>query len=131
MPEINSYADIIRDWEQLLTSAKANAETLPSIETHRLALETHLEATKGTKARQDSHTALRQQATQDLKAMVALGRELAIRLRGAVRADVGPKSELLVQFGMAPLRPRTRRSPAAPTTPEPPPDPAGAPKPAA
>jgi len=130
MPTISSYADIIRDWEQLLTAAKENAQSLPSIETHRFALETHLEATKVTKARQDSHTALRQQATQDLTAMVTVGRELAIRLRGAIRADVGPKSELLVLFGVAPIRPRTRRAPVV-TAPDPQPEPAGDPKPAA
>lgn len=134
MPEINSYADIIRDWEQLLTSARENTETLPSIEIHRLALEQHLEATKATKARQDSHTASRQQATQDLRTMITLGRELAIRLRGAIRADVGPKSELLVQYGLVPLRRRTRRAAAAPTPepqPEPQPGPGGDSKPAA
>ena len=117
MSNVNSYADVIRDWELVLTAAKENADTLPSIEIHRIALEAHLEVTKATKARQDSHTAARQQATQDLKGMITLGRELAIRLRGAIRADVGPKSERLVQFGVVPIRPRTRRAPA-PTPPE-------------
>jgi len=37
------------------------------------------------------------------------GRELAIRLRAVVKSNIGPKSERLVQFKIAPLRKRTRK----------------------
>lgn len=109
MPDINSYADVLRNWELLLTSVLEDAGLLPSVEIHRAALERHLLATKAVKARQDSHKAGRQEATQDLREMIAQGRELAIRLRSAVKADMGPKTERLVHFGMTPIRKRPRK----------------------
>jgi hypothetical protein len=110
MPEINSYADTTNDWEGLLVATLEHLAQLPSVEAHRTALEQHLQATKAVKARQDSHTAGRQEATQELKAMIVQGRELATRLRGAIRADLGPKNERLVQFRVKPIRRRTRRT---------------------
>jgi hypothetical protein len=109
MPDINSYADVLRNWELLLTSVLEDAGLLPSVESHRAALERHLLATKAVKARQDVHTAGKQEATQELRAMIAQGRELAIRLRAAIKADMGPRTERLVHFGMAPICKRTRK----------------------
>ena len=39
MPNNTSYADIIRDWEKLLASVQGDAVTLPTAESHRLALQ--------------------------------------------------------------------------------------------
>jgi hypothetical protein len=119
MPEINSYAGTTDAWERLLVATQENLEQLPSVEPHRSALEKHLQATKTVKARQDSHTAARQEATQELRAMIGQGRELVIRLRGAIRAELGPRSERLVQFGIAPIRKRTRRRKPEEPGPEP------------
>jgi hypothetical protein len=121
MPIINSFADVVLDWEGLLTGAQENLELLPSVESHRLALEQHLQLTKTVKARQEAHTAGRQEATQELRELLVRGRELAIRFRNVVRADLGPKSERLVRFGISPLRKRTRRSTPADGKPETPP----------
>jgi hypothetical protein len=118
MPIINSFAGVVLDWEGLLTGAQENLASLPSVESHRLALEEHLQLTKAVKARQEAHTAGRQEGTQEL---LARGRELAIRCRNVVRADLGPKSERLVRFGISPLRKRTRRSAPADGKPEQPP----------
>jgi len=60
------------------------------------------------KDRQDTATAVKQETTRELKQRLALGRDLAIRLRGAVKAAIGPRSELLKRFGMAPLRKREK-----------------------
>jgi hypothetical protein len=130
MPEINSYADTTNDWEGLLVATLEHLGQLPSVEAHRFALEQHLQATKTVKARQDSHTAGRQEATQELRSMILQGRELATRLRGAIRADLGPKNERLVQFGVKPVRKRARRAPVV-TPPDETKAPAGDPKPAA
>jgi len=124
MPQISSYADTIRDWDSLLTAVRTNSESLPDIERHRSAMELHMEVTREIKARQDSFLAGRQGATQDLKAALTNGRELAIRLRGAVKANIGPRNERLVQFGIAPLRPRRRTPTEKPETPPPAPPPA-------
>lgn len=68
---------------------------------------------KVLKARQESYQASRRLTTQELRALFMQSRELAIRLRGAIKADLGPKSELLGHFGIAPQRRRTRRAPVA------------------
>jgi hypothetical protein len=116
MPNKSSYADIIRDWEKLLASVQGDASNLPTAEPHRLALQQILDQIKAQKTRQDTLQATRQETTQDLNNLIVQGREQVIRLRGVVRAEVGPKNERLVQFGVAPLRKRSRRT----TTPTPP-----------
>ena|SRR5215208_2892417 len=110
MPNISSYADVIRDWELLLTAAGDNADLLANVERHRTALEKHLTETKALKGRQDSAAAERQASTQALNAKLEEGRELATRFRSSVKAEIGPKSERLVQFKVAPQRKRGRRA---------------------
>ena len=113
MPNNSSYADIMRDWEQLLTSAREDAPDLGEAERFRVSLEQHLEAIKVLKAKQDSTRATKQESTRELRTMIVEGRELAIRLRNVVRANLGPRSELLTKYGVAPLR--KRRKPEKPT----------------
>lgn len=85
---------------------------------------------RALKARQDSARAQRQKLTQELGKLLVEGRENAMRLRGIVKGQIGPKNELLVQFGMAPLRKRGPRS-AKPPEVKPPetPDPVATPRP--
>ncbi len=117
MGAVLSYADVIKDWEALLTALREHAPNLPNLEAGRIAFEEHLAKTKEMKARQDSQTAARQEATQELNKLLKDGGELAIKLRALVKGILGPKSERLVQFGVAPLRKR-RRKPAATPVPE-------------
>lgn len=58
------------------------------------------------KNRQEALIGARQEITQRLKVLVKDGQEAARRLRGAVKANLGTKNERLVQFKMAPNRPR-------------------------
>lgn len=128
MPEIKSYADLIRDWEKLLAACRDNAAALGSVEPLRLALEGLLAQNQEMKSRQDALAAQKQAATQELEALKEDGREAARRLRGAVKSLLGSRSELLVQFNMAPLRKRGARkvlvkqpgtpAPAVPKPPE-------------
>lgn len=134
MPSPTSFADMVHDWQTLLVAVRDNAEVLPNIEPQRAALEAALAEVSAIKARQNAHVASRQEATQELKAALVKGRELAIALRGAVKANLGPKSERLVQFRVAPLRRRPRRAktdeqPAESQPPVPAPAPAPAPEP--
>jgi len=119
MPNINSFADITHDWEQLLRAFADSAEILAPAEPQRASLERILSRVRETKARQDSHAAIRQQATQELDDLVKDGLEQARRLRGMVKGLLGTKTERLVQFSVAPIRPRSRK----PQKQEPPPEP--------
>ncbi|HEV2853819.1 MAG TPA: hypothetical protein VHC97_13535 [Thermoanaerobaculia bacterium] len=122
MPQIKSFADLIRDWDKLLAACRDNSEALASVEPQRLALENLLAQGREMKNRQDALAAQKQLATQELDALKEQGKEAARRLRGAVKSLLGSRSELLVQFNVAPLRKRGPRKvfvkpPAAPGTP--------------
>jgi hypothetical protein len=122
MPQIKSFADLIRDWDKLLAACQDNAAALASIEPQRLALENLLAQGREMKNRQDALAAQKQLATQELEALKEQGKEAARRLRGAVKSLLGSRSELLVQFNVAPLRKRGPRKlfvkpPEAPGTP--------------
>ncbi len=111
MPHTNTYTDVVFDWERLLAAVEEHAASLPDIEAERTALVQALQEAREMKAEQESFTASRQQATQDLQMTLDRGREMAMRLRGAVKFKIGPRNERLVQFGIAPLRRRPRRDP--------------------
>jgi hypothetical protein len=110
MPNTSSYADVIRDWQVVLAAVADHASTMPEAEELRAALEKHMAETVALKAQQDAAKANRQQRTQDLRKMLDEGRELAMRLRGFAKARIGPKSEQISQFGVAPLRKRGRQA---------------------
>ncbi len=118
MGSVLSYADVIKDWEALLTALRENAPNLPNLEASRIAFEEHVAKTKEMKARQDSQTAARQEATQELNKLLKDGGELAIKLRALVKGILGPKAARLVQFGVAPQRKRRRKAAAQPPVPE-------------
>lgn len=118
MPNINAFADLIRDQERLLAAFDDNAVLLAPAEPQRAAVEVNLKNLLEVKARQDSFAARRQETTQELVQLMNQAREDARRLRGMVKGLLGTKNERLVQFQVPPLRSRPRRS-AAKAKPEP------------
>lgn len=124
-----TFAQETRIWEGLLAAYMDNAELLVAAEPQKLALEAILSEAKVLKDRQESHTAAKQELTQQLDGLMDRGREAARRLRGAVKANLGTKNERLVQFKMKPIRKRGPRKPAVPPADTPPPAPPPAPTP--
>jgi hypothetical protein len=79
-----------------------------------------LSEARSLKARQELHNALRQELTQKIKDVVARGKEVAITIRAVAKGKIGYRSERLVQFKVAPVRRRVRKTPAVtPPDPEP------------
>lgn len=105
-----SFGNEMRDMEGALAAFADNAELLGGAEPQRAALAVIVAEIKVLKDRQDSHTAARQEVTQQLREAMTRGREAARRLRSAVRAILGTKNERLVQFKVAPLRKRSRKA---------------------
>lgn len=103
-----SYADFIRDWESLETAVTDHKEMLAGFEDHLVELQKARDEVKAVKAQQDLYAGAKQKATQDLGAALGRGKEAAVKLRGLVKAKLGPKNELLNRFGVAPVRRRTR-----------------------
>ncbi|HVS00739.1 MAG TPA: hypothetical protein VMW27_29230 [Thermoanaerobaculia bacterium] len=109
MAKLNTaFANEIEDLESLITATEEHQEILPTCIPHRQALVEQLGKIREGKALRDSLTASRQKATQDLQALLSEGRQRARRLRGAIQADLGLKTEQLVQFGIAPQHKRRR-----------------------
>ncbi len=109
MPEINSYPDVTDDWLGLLDASSKSPDLQPVIETERQALTAVLSEVQVLRGRQSELSALRQDVTKQLRETVARGKELAIKIRSLVRGKIGPRSELLTLWKVAPLRKRTRK----------------------
>lgn len=117
MPNLNSYADLTRDWQKLLDAFMDNAEAMAVAAPHKEALEQTLTQTQTLKAIQDSHAANRQQSTQRLLELFRQGREQARQLRGMAKGLLGTKNERLVQFDIPPIRSRSRSKATPPVDP--------------
>jgi hypothetical protein len=105
----HAYSDLTTDAEQILTSAAANPDLQPVVEKHRPQIEGELGGIKALKALQKQLTADKQKATQDLQAALKRLEDLLISLRAAIRGDIGPRSEKLVEYGITPLRKKRGR----------------------
>lgn len=117
MPDNTSQADVFLDWEGLVRAAEELEELVPSAAQYLPAMKAIFSEVKVLKVRQKSYEGSRRLATQELGDLLARGREQAMRLRGAIKSDLGPRSELLGRFGIAPLRRRIRRPPGEEPTP--------------
>jgi len=104
MANKNAQADFVTDWEATLTNCKNRAAELPDLSAYIVPLETLLAEAKALTARQKSLRGVKQQENLDLQEAMTRGREAAIRLRAALKAHYGPKSERLIEFGMRPRR---------------------------
>jgi hypothetical protein len=124
MPLINAHGEVFREIEGLLNASQAHAALLPGAEPLRNSLQQTLDQIRTVKAQQEEFEGRRQATTQQLGELIERGREEARRLRGFVRSQLGTKNELLVQFGVAPIR-RRSRSAAKPEVEAPPPAVAG------
>jgi hypothetical protein len=93
-------------WERVMGAAEAIRKELPYLETYRAQLGADLEYVKALRERRLALRAEKLQVTQDLRALVARGRELASRIQSGARALYGSDSGKLEAFG---VRPRSRK----------------------
>jgi len=122
MPNKTSYADLVRELERLLQAFNDNQGVMAPATPQRNTLEIALNDLKDMKSRQDSFAAQRQEATQQVEALMLRAREEARRLRGMAKGLLGTKNERLVQFQVAPIRSRPRLKPDPLPPPPPPPE---------
>jgi len=110
MPNADVFFRVVGDLEGLAGAVDENMAILPDVKTERTALSESLTKIKSLKERQISLTAARQETTQELLKALAEGRQVAERLRDAVKFKIGRRNERLVQFNIAPLRRRPRKA---------------------
>jgi hypothetical protein len=120
MPK-TSLADFVTDWEKLLKNVTDTAAELPNIDVYKTPLDQMLAEAKDGLALAAARIGVKQQETQDRQTLMKEGKEAASKLRSAIKAHFGPKSERLLQYGIKPIRKRTKKA-TTPATEEPVPE---------
>jgi hypothetical protein len=116
------HGTTLNGWQRLLTSMEANAQDFTPLEAYRTQMQSMLDAARLAAKEQTAMAAAKQDATQRLNDLLVEGRKLATFLRGGVKQRYGDKSEKLVEFDLAPARPKAKTpEPAKPPAPVPPP----------
>jgi hypothetical protein len=111
MPKV-ALADTLIDWHSLIANAGPLAEGDPQLASHLDALRARLDHVRETADRRLHLEGQLRQATQDLAADKAEGKNLAFRIRSKLKAIHGPTSPLLLAYGITP-RPESRHAPTA------------------
>ena len=127
MPSISAYGKTFRNWEGVIGAVNENLSRLPGAESLRDELVAIINESKALKVEQENLAGLRKAATQRLEALRDEAWDKFRRLQALVKSHLGPKSEQLPQFGVAPDRPRSKQpkrnkkkaeTPANPPAPE-------------
>ena len=124
MAKETTYKGMLGDWDQLITMLAENSTELPHLEGSRLKLEELLKLGLDIAAKQAMLRADKQDASQQMKALISNGQRLTKLLRQAVKEHYGIRSEKLTAYGMQPFRGRKAKAKPEPTEPPAPPAPA-------
>jgi hypothetical protein len=103
-----SYTYILAHWDRLLAGAEANRADLPELEQCRAQLEAALVDTREAHARREGQRAETHRTTEEIQAVLRLGRDLAAQLEAGVKLHYGRRNPKLAEFGMKPLLPRKK-----------------------
>jgi hypothetical protein len=114
----SSYADHIKEWEELSASLAAIASELPHLDPQRTALERFLEEARALTLQQANFQAGKQKTSVQLRQVMSGGMKVATALRVNLKQIYGNRSEDLVKFGIQPFRGR-KAKPAPEPTPAP------------
>lgn len=115
----SSYADHIKEWEELTAKLAAMTAELPQLDLQRAALEKFLAQARDLTLQQADFQAGKQKVSVQLRTVMSEGMKVSTALRVNLKQIYGNRNEDLVKFGIQPFRGRTRK-----VTPEPEPTPA-------
>jgi hypothetical protein len=108
MPK-TSLADFLTDWEKLLKNVTDTSAELPNMDVYKNALDQLLGGAKDSLALAAARIGVKQQETKERQELLKQGKEAASKLRSAIKAHFGPKSERLLQYGIKPIRNRPKK----------------------
>lgn len=126
MQKPTSYADYIKEWEDLLAPLVENAAEMPQLEIPTGKLQGMLDYVRTLSQQQAVYTASKQDASKKLEAAIEQGRKLATFLRFGIKEHYGNSNEKLKEFRIQPFRSRLRKvsgtppveiAPSVPSTP--------------
>jgi transcriptional regulator with XRE-family HTH domain len=95
------------EWQRLQTALQVNQAELPHLETQRTQFETLVGQAEDLFQSQAALSASKQEASQQVAALVLECQRLETVLRLSLKQFYGPRSEKLVEFGIQPFRGRT------------------------
>jgi len=115
MAKSTSLADYMADWRRLLSLLMFNVSEglIPDMPALRKLLEDALARLERTSAQQDAIRAESKDNAAESRALVQTGSDVALQLRAAIRAHLGPRNPMLSEFRVRVLAPR-RPKPATP-----------------
>jgi hypothetical protein len=116
----------VKEWKAVATATAANAADLPGAAVQQVALLEVIDEVGKILAEQATFRASKQMASQRLKALFNQGGKLSTVLKAIARQRYGHGNDKLVEFGIQPLRSRSKPTVVPPT---PPPPAAGTPAP--
>ena len=126
MQKPTSYADYIKEWEDLLAPLVENSAEMPQLEIPTGKLQGMLDYVRTLSQQQAVYTASKQDASKKLEAAIEQGRKLATFLRFGIKEHYGNSNEKLKEFRIQPFRSRLRKvsgtppveiAPSVPSTP--------------
>jgi hypothetical protein len=126
VPEINSFPDYMAAWDRLIKAVDNNQQGLPDLTGLVGPLADLLDEARDLDAAKAAARAQLRQGSKRTRTLIPEGRAAASRLRAALIAHFGSHNEILVEFGITPVR--ARRVPQRPD-PEPPSPPITTPPP--
>jgi hypothetical protein len=108
MAKITSLADFMADWRRLLSLLMANVTEglIPDMPALRGKLEDALARLERTSAQQDAIRADSKDNAAESRELVQSGSDVALQLRAAIRAHLGPRNPMLAEFRVRVLSPR-------------------------
>lgn len=102
MSKAISYADHVTEWETLLGNV-AGEEALSGL-SNPAKLQAVLDRIKTLLVQQKERQAAKQEASQQIRALMFEGKDLCRDLKAEISGTLGARSEQLVRFKVKPLR---------------------------
>lgn len=105
-------------WQDLLAKLAPNIAALPQLEPFQVKLAAILAQVLGISHQQDAMRAGKQEASKQLRKLLAEGNRVAAVLRAGIKEHYGPTEEKIAEFGLQPFRGRKVSTASEPTAPE-------------
>ena len=109
MSKETTYAGMLGDWQRWVGSLSANDRSRAPGVVQRGRLESLLAQGQGLIQSQSERTAAKQEASIQLREVMAEGQRLLTVLKLSVKQQYGIDSEKLAEFGLQPFRGRRRK----------------------
>jgi hypothetical protein len=122
MPRKNRYGDHLKEWETMDTALRNNAAELPQLAGAHEKLQELLAELQDLLAQAAMQRASKQHTSKRLVVVSAKGRKAATSIRAVLKEYYGHTNQKLWEFGIQPLRTRSRTAEPEPQPeqPEPP-----------